>query len=179
MNRVIAVVACGLTLAACTSGAFPGLFAKPEPKPVKVVFQSQPAAAEAKTSIGPTCVTPCELAMDPNKEFSVTFTLKGYQPQTIPVAAHVPEGMSAEEAEWQNATTLVPNPVVVTLEKAKRAPVKKRTPKPRSKPAPKPSSALAKPAPKSAAKPQPAKPATAAPAVPPAAGQSPWPPLPQ
>jgi hypothetical protein len=179
MNRVIAVVACGLTVAACASGGssfMPNLFSKPQPTPVKVQFQSQPPGAQAVTSTGASCKTPCELDMDPSKEFSVTFTLAGYQQQLVPVALRAPEGLSAEEAEQQKAFD--PNPVVATLEAA----AKKKVPPPK-KPAPKPAAAAAAPkpaapaaaAPKPATAPRPASP----PVSPPPGGDSPWPPLPQ
>ena len=47
-------------------------------------FESEPAGAEARTSLGQTCRTPCSLAVAAN-EFTVSFTLPGYQPQTVPV----------------------------------------------------------------------------------------------
>jgi hypothetical protein len=127
---------------------------------VKVQFQSEPTGAEAKTSAGPSCTTPCALAMAPDKEFSVTFSLPGYEPQTVPVQVNKPEG-----TESTLEASLQPNPVAVELTKtpAKRPPAKKR--------------AATKPA---AAKPA-AKPAVAAPAAAPAApppATDPWPPIP-
>ena len=47
-------------------------------------FESEPAGAEARTSTGQTCRTPCSLAVAAS-EFTVSFALPGYQPQTVPV----------------------------------------------------------------------------------------------
>jgi hypothetical protein len=131
MSRVIAFVACGLTLAGCTSWS-PNLeFMKPAPATVTIQFESEPSGAEAKTSVGQTCRTPCALSMAADKEFSVTFTLTGYQPQTVPVQMGRSEGVSASEAEAR----LIPNPVYVELEPGK--PPVKRAPAPaKKKPAP-------------------------------------------
>ena len=45
-----------------------------------------PAGADARTSIGPGCKTPCSVAVQaPDTGFSVTYTLNKYEPATIPV----------------------------------------------------------------------------------------------
>ena len=59
-------------------------FMKSAPAATTMQFESEPAGAEAKTSLGQTCRTPCTLAVTAS-EFSVSFTLPGYQPQTVPV----------------------------------------------------------------------------------------------
>lgn len=49
---------------------------------------SHPEGAEAKTSIGFTCVTPCAVEVSKQiTEFSVTFSRKGYLSQTYAVVA--------------------------------------------------------------------------------------------
>jgi hypothetical protein len=145
MSRVIAIVAAAGTLAGCASWA-PDLafLPKSEPVPVTVQFQSEPAGAEATVSAGASCQTPCALAVAPDQEFSVTFALAGYQPQTVPVQVRTPEGLSGAEAEAEKA--LMPNPVYVELEPAPKAPARKPAPAkkpvtaaaqpPASKPAP-------------------------------------------
>src|SRR6266581_6031624 len=83
MIRVIAVVACGFTVAACS--AMPSLdFLKSSPPTAALRFESEPPGAEVKAS-GQTCRTPCELTVQVSPELSTTFALKGYQPQTISV----------------------------------------------------------------------------------------------
>ncbi len=106
MNRVFVIAASGLALAGCTSGSGTDWFPKFEPAPVSIQFQSEPAGAEAKTSTGGSCQTPCALSVPPDKEFSVTFSLAGYQPQSVPVQLTKPQGIE---------TALQPNPVAVEL----------------------------------------------------------------
>jgi hypothetical protein len=121
MSRVIAVAACGLMLAAC-SAAMPSLdFLKSAPQSETLAIDSEPPGAEAKTSLGQSCRTPCQLAVQPGSEFSVTLALSGYQPQTVSV-----------RPEAEGATPrLAPNPVQVNLQAVKPAqkpPAKKKTP---------------------------------------------------
>ena len=165
MNRVFVIVVSGLALAGCTSGGTS--FSMFEPRPVEVVFQSMPPGAEAKTTTGQACQTPCTLAMPPDKDFQVTYTLAGYAPQTVSV-------QPAKNDETFEAT-LQPNPVtaeLVAMPKgpAKRAPAKK---KPAAKPAQR--AAASKPAPAAGAPPPPMTTSTT-PAPAPASGD-PWPPV--
>jgi len=164
MNRVIVIVASGLALAGCTSsgGMSSDWFPKFEPKPVDVQFTSQPAGAEAKTSAGQSCQTPCSLAVPPDKDFSVTFALAGFQPQTVPVQVTKPDGETTLEASLQ------PNPVEVQLAPASKTPPKRAPRKPATAAAAKPAAA------KPAAAPRPAAATQPAPAAAPAAGD-PWP----
>ncbi|WP_205995526.1 hypothetical protein [Pseudolabrys sp. FHR47] len=157
MYRVIAVAVGGLLLAGCSSSSdfFDGL--KPGPTLDTVRFESEPPGAEAKTSNGQTCKTPCALALPVDAPLTVTFTLQGYQPEQETLEPVDQSGSLPQ---------LRPNPVMVELT---AAPPAKPAAKPRArKPAAKPSTA----------KPAAAKPAAAAPAPAPAAqpsGSSPWP----
>jgi hypothetical protein len=112
MSRVIAVIACGFTLAAC-SASMPSLnffSSSPSTETVGTIsartetvrFESKPAGAEVKIS-GVTCRTPCELSVQVAPEISATFAHKGYQPQTISVR------------QEPNSPKLAPNPVFVEL----------------------------------------------------------------
>ena len=108
---------------------------KPAPAATTMQFESEPAGAEAKTSLGQACRTPCTLAMTAS-EFTVNFSLPGYQPQTVPVRVVVSGDGSDPEA-----TRLVPNPVFVELQSASPAvAAKKPAPaaKKKSRPAPRP-----------------------------------------
>ena len=149
MYRVVAIASCALALAACSSM---GDWMKPAPVMDTVQFESDPPGAEAKVSNGQTCRTPCALALTANANYTVTFTLTGFQPATESIELMPDSGH------------LQPNPVEVALEPAAPAkPVKKPPPK---KPA-------AKPRQPSAAAPPPPPP----PAAPPgSAAPSPWPP---
>ena len=64
MKRVVAIAACGLSLAACSS--MPSWmqfdtpsFMKSAPAATTMQFESEPAGAEARTSLGQACRTPC------------------------------------------------------------------------------------------------------------------------
>jgi PEGA domain-containing protein len=108
MSRVIAVITCGFTLAACST-TMPSLdFMKSALQPDTLAIESEPPGAEAKTSLGQSCRTPCQLSVQPGSEFSVTLALSGYHPQTVSVRPEA-EGASA-------APRLAPNPVHVTLQ---------------------------------------------------------------
>jgi hypothetical protein len=175
MYRVLTIVGGALALAACSSSPdWLNLDAlKPAPIMDTVRFESEPPGAEAKTSNGQSCRTPCALALPVNSSLTVTFTLNGYLPESETI-----DPISAAGSPTQ----LRPNPVMVELTAAppgsqkpvkKPAPAKKKTSeKPVAKQAAKPA-ARAKPA----AAAQPAPPAmTAAPAQQQApAAAAPWP----
>src|SRR5262245_19837084 len=109
MSRVIAVMACGFMLAACST-TMPSLdFMKSAPQAESLAIESEPPGAEAKTSLGQSCRTPCQLSVRPGSEFSVTLALSGYQPQTVSIR---PEAGGATAA----APRLAPNPVHVDLQ---------------------------------------------------------------
>ena len=133
MSRIIAVTASGFMLAAC-SVTMPSLsldFMRSAPQDETLAIESEPPAAEAKTSLGQSCRTPCQLRVQPGSEFSVTLTLSGYQPQTVSVRP---------KADDASATPrLAPNPVHVDLQAM--APPKKPVPKKK-----KPVAAAARPA---------------------------------
>jgi hypothetical protein len=143
MYRVLVIVGGALALAACSSSPdWLSLDAlKPAPMMDTVRFESEPPGAEAKTSSGQTCRTPCALALSVNSSVTVTFSLNGYLPDTESIDPIAVSG---------GPTQLRPNPVMVELSPAPPSPQK---PAPKN-PAPK------KPAPKQAAKPA-AKPASA------------------
>jgi hypothetical protein len=152
MYRVIVIVSGTLLLAACeTSPDWMKVNAdgfKPAPVTDTVRFESEPPGAEAKTSTGQTCRTPCALALPVNSPLTVTFTLNGYQPETETVE---PIAMTGSPSE------LRPNPVVVELTPAPPKAAKKPAAPPKKKPAAKPAAAKpAAPASMSAAPQQPA-----------------------
>jgi hypothetical protein len=119
MSRVIAVVACGFTLAAC-SASLPSMdFFKSGPATETLRIESEPPGAEAKTSQGQTCRTPCEVTVQSAGNLSVTVALNGYQPQTVTVQ---PEGSSPgaqhDPDTGSQPPRLSPNPVYVELQAA-------------------------------------------------------------
>jgi hypothetical protein len=166
MNRLFAIVASGLVLAGCTSGSGTDWLPKFEPAPVSIQFQSEPPGAEAKTSTGGSCQTPCAVSVPPDKEFSVTFSLAGYQPQTVAVQLTKPEGIE---------TALQPNPVAVELAAAPKTPPKRTPARRAATTASTPKPAAARPAAPRPAAAAPAPAATAPSATAPAI--DPWPPV--
>jgi hypothetical protein len=141
MSRVIAAMACGFALAACTM-SMPSLdFFKSAPATENLRLESEPPGADARTSQGQTCRTPCELTVSSGGEMTVSFALNGYLPQTVQLRTEQPGGGgSGFEPRLQ------PNPVYAELQPAtpqrpgKNAPVakKKTTAAKRAPPAPPP-----------------------------------------
>ena len=167
MRRVLAILACGFTVAGCASGSDALKSATPT---TTLQFESEPAGAEVKTSTGQTCKTPCALAV-PAADLMANYTLKGYKPQTVPVKLVPPQDTRPDPEGASSAAlpTFSPSPVVAELEKA--GPERKPAPR-RPKP-----SAAANTAPADAPAPAPA--ARSAPAQAPApTAASPWPPAP-
>ena len=160
MRRTIAIAAAALSLAGCSSFSLDAF--KPGPPTVQVQLDSTPQGADALTSVGPGCKTPCSVAVKvPEAGFSVTYTMNRFQPVTIPV-----------QLVLGDPATVNPNPVVAELQPAgpPPKPVRKRV-KPRK---PKPPKAAAVPA---AGSPFPSpEQAPAAAAPPPAAAPAPAPP---
>ena len=166
MRRVLVIAVSSIALGACSNFSLPS-FEMPSlqsaPAASTVEFESEPAGADVKTSTGQTCRTPCALSVAAN-DLTATFTLNGYQPQSVPVRmATSAEGRDPNTGQVPPAR-MSPNPVYVELMLA--PPVRKVAPPVAAKPAPKKK-------PKKAAKPkQPADPMSAAPTQAPA---SPWP----
>jgi hypothetical protein len=151
MRRIIMIAVAGASLGGCSSFSLDAF--KPTPPTLQVQLDSMPPGADARTSLGPGCKTPCSAAVQvPESGFSVTYTLDKFQPVTIPVQVIRDPGNSS-------SITFDPNPVVAELQPAgpppKTARKKVLTPK-------KPKPAAAAPAP--AAPPVPAPPQTTAPA---------------
>jgi hypothetical protein len=149
MVRVIAIVCAGLLLAACESNAdwmkTPD-WAKNNPfkfePPLQTVrFESEPPGAEAKTSNGQSCRTPCALALPGKEALTVNFILTGFQPDT--------ESLNLV-ALGDGTSELRPNPVLVSLTPVPPPKVKKKVvhqrKKTAAKPAPKPATRAAPPA---------------------------------
>jgi hypothetical protein len=163
MKRVIAVAACAFSLAGCSSMPswmqfdMPG-FGKSPPAATTMQFESEPAGAEARTSLGQVCRTPCTQAVSAS-EFTVSFALPGYQPQTVPVKVVA----AGEPGADPDTPRLVPNPVFVELQPAAPPPVARKPAPAKKKPKPAPRTAPTAMAPEPAPSPAPAP-------------ASPWPP---
>jgi hypothetical protein len=163
MRRVIAIAVAGASLAGCSSFSLDSL--KPTPPPVQVQLDSAPPGADAVTSLGPGCKTPCQLSVPaPEAGFSVTFNMPRFQPVTVPVQVIRTPG------DFTNppTTTTDPNPVFAELKPAGPPPRPVR--KPMRPKRPKPPKAAAAPAAAPAAG-SPFPNPSAAPPPPPAAAQ--------
>ena len=133
MSRVIAVVACGLTLAACSASLSSWNFLKSAPQSEALRIESEPPGADARTSSGQSCRTPCELTIPPGSEFSVTLALNGYQPQTVSVRPEAPPESQRDADGFGGVARLAPNPIYVELQPglavpAAKKPAKKKKP---------------------------------------------------
>jgi hypothetical protein len=111
MSRVIAAVACGFALAACSMSMPSFDMFKSSPSMETLRLESEPPGADARTAQGQSCRTPCELAVPAGQEVAISFALAGYQPQTIPVHNDLPPGVTDPAI----MTRLQPNPVYAEL----------------------------------------------------------------
>jgi hypothetical protein len=113
MRRVIVIAVAGASLAGCSTFSFD--YFKSTPPTVQVQLDSVPTGADARTSLGPGCKTPCSVALQaPETGFSVTYTLNKFLPSTIPVRVIRNPGDFTTPA----STVFDPNPVVAELQPA-------------------------------------------------------------
>src|SRR5215831_3578056 len=81
MLRILSIAFVGIVLSGCatvTRGTTDQL-----------QLLSEPPGAEAHTSLGHVCVTPCTLQFNRKDEFTVTFSKPGYQDQQVAVTTRV------------------------------------------------------------------------------------------
>ena len=135
MRRVIVITAAGLSLAGCSSFSM-GDYFKSTPPTVQVQLDSTPPGADARTSIGPGCKTPCSVTLPITPEttgFSVSYNLNKFLPATVQaLITRVPGDFSNPAA-----ITVDPNPVVAQLQSAGPPPRAKRVMRPKKPKAPK------------------------------------------
>jgi hypothetical protein len=118
MLRVILIAIAGASLGSCSSYSL-GDFFKYTPPSIQVQLESSPSGADARTSVGPGCKTPCSVSVPaPDTGFSVTYTLNKYQPTTVPVNVIRNPGELGNEA----TTVTDPNPVFAELQPARPLP---------------------------------------------------------
>ena len=125
MSRLIAIGACGILLASCTSSMLPsGSILGSSDSPVALRLESDPPGAEARIG-DQSCQTPCQLSVTPAVDMTATFTLRGYQSQII--GLEVIPGGNPQMGEPVNARIL-PNPVLAELEPEPAAPPRRAGP---------------------------------------------------
>ena len=132
MRRVIAIAFAGVSLGGCSSLSW-DMF-KSTPPTAQVRLESNPPGAEATTSLGPGCKTPCAVSVQTTEPFTVSYALDKYQPQSVQVSVLQQSGDFGSGA----SATTDPNPVFAELQPA--APPKKparhaKKHAPRAKPA--------------------------------------------
>jgi hypothetical protein len=129
MVRLAGVFACALLIGGCASSSvsswMPGLDALGGGGGgAELRFDSEPPGAEARTSGGQACHTPCSLVV-PASDTSVTFSLANFLPVTVPVRVRLP-GDPRTDPNADSGVTFDPNPVAVQLEAAPPPPPPKR-----------------------------------------------------
>ena len=143
MRRALAMAATAVTLAGCSS--FSTDYFKSTPPTVQVQLESTPPGADARTSIGPGCKTPCSVSVTPpDTGFTVNYALPGMQPASVPVrVTRESGGMFASDT-----FKVAPNPVFAQLQPTAPPPKPHRPMRPKRK---KPAAAPAGAAPAAAA----------------------------
>ncbi len=147
MRRVIAIALAGASLLGATSlGGCSSMswdMLKSAPPTVQVRLESNPPGADARTSLGPGCKTPCSVSVPaPEAPFTVDYVLNKYQPTSVPVNVIKNPGDFTTPA----TVTTDPNPVFAELQLAvPPKPVKKKPHRP-SKPKPAAAAPAAAPA---------------------------------
>ena len=130
ISRVFAIAVAGASLAGCSSFSMDSF--KPTPPPIQVQLELVPPGADATTSVGPGCKTPCSVAVAaPDANFTVTFAMPRFQPVTVPVQVIRDPG----DFTTPGSTTIDPNPVVAEL-KPEGPPPRKKPVRPKKKPKP-------------------------------------------
>jgi hypothetical protein len=142
MRRVIAAAGAslfvGASLAGCSSFSLDSF--RPAPDQVQVQLDSSPQGADARTSLGPGCKTPCSVSVPaPDSGFSVTFAMDRFEPQTVQVQ------VIRNTGAFNTAPPIVldPNPVVVELQPGGPPPKSARRARPRKPRLPKSAAAPA------------------------------------
>jgi hypothetical protein len=134
MRRVLAIAIAGAGLASslggCSSFSMSSVsdYFKSTPPVIQVQIESTPPGADAKTSLGPGCKTPCSVSVaPPDNSFAVNYTLNKFQSATVQV------NVIRNPGDLTNAatTTIDPNPVFAQLQPAAPPPGHKGT-KPKS-----------------------------------------------
>lgn len=102
----------------------------------EVRVETEPSGADARSSSGATCRTPCILTVPASAESAVTVSAPGYLPQTVPVRPRPPDDPRPSEGLALPGPEVTPNPILVQLEPAPPpAPVKKKQAKRPKRPA--------------------------------------------
>jgi len=147
------IVAGALVLSGCSSWTpswdwVPSMGSFSRGPAVSLTIESDPPGADAKTSLGASCRTPCMIPVAADREFTVTYVLNGYMPQAVTVVPRAPDMTTPDIGAPPPAAELSPNPVYVQLQPAAAPPpvsrkgrgrvvkAKKKAPRPPAGPPP-------------------------------------------
>lgn len=126
IRRVIVIAVAGLGLAGCSSFSLDSF--KSAPPPLQVQLESSPPGADARTSLGPGCKTPCSVTIPPpDGNFTVAYSLNKFQTVTVQVNVIKNPG----DMLTAGTTTIDPNPVVAELQPMGPPPKMHRVAKPK------------------------------------------------
>jgi hypothetical protein len=126
IRRVIVIAVAGLGLAGCSSFSLDSF--KSAPPPLQVQLESNPPGADARTSLGPGCKTPCSVTIPPpDGNFTVAYSLNKFQTATVQVNVIKNPG----DMLTAGTTTIDPNPVVAELQPMGPPPKMHRVAKPK------------------------------------------------
>jgi hypothetical protein len=117
MRRVIAIAAAAVSLAGCSSTPdyLKMDYYKSAPPAVQLQLESTPPGAEARTSLGPVCKTPCSVSVTPGDgvtSFLVNYSMPGKQPAGVPVNIIRTDGSMLSSGTLK----VEPNPVMAELQ---------------------------------------------------------------
>jgi hypothetical protein len=106
---------------------------KSTPPTVQVQLESTPPGADARTSIGPGCKTPCSVTVTPGEttSFTVNYSLAGREPASMPVQVTKTSGGAFSADTFK----VSPNPVIAELQPTAPPPKAKPMRPKRKKPA--------------------------------------------
>jgi hypothetical protein len=93
-----------------------------------LTIESDPPGADAKTSLGASCRTPCMIPVAADREFTVSYALNGYLPQVVTVVPRQPDLGTPDIGSGAPPPTaeLSPNPVYAQLQPAPPPPPTKK-----------------------------------------------------
>jgi hypothetical protein len=133
MRRAFAMAAVATTLAGCSSSMDSFNYFKSTPPTVQVQLESTPPGADARTSIGPGCKTPCSVTVTPGEttSFTVNYSLAGREPASMPVQVTKTSGGAFSADTFK----VSPNPVMAELQPVAPPPKAKPMRPKRKKPA--------------------------------------------
>ena len=133
MARRFLIFALPSLLAACAGLPSMSLDFLTQPSTGTLRVESDPPGAEARSSTGQACRTPCVLSLPTGRDVTIGFTLDGYLPLSVAIQSsqsqtirYDTEATPAPEADFS------PNPVLVALEPAPMAKKPPKKPKPRA-----------------------------------------------